>query len=110
WKIPYWIFRQRSWPLAIALVNAITSFVGSLRYTTLMLTTFLVAVSLALFTTNKLLLWSSVAAICSLLVIAYARRRVSVLTPSGVFRAYETVVNELPKLRLTAWVLEDPIR
>src|SRR5437879_3743409 len=33
WKIPYWVFRQRSWPLAIAFINAVTSFFGSLKYT-----------------------------------------------------------------------------
>src|SRR3989339_795405 len=33
WKIPYFIFRQKSWALAFAVLNSIISFFKSLKYT-----------------------------------------------------------------------------
>jgi len=32
WRVPFLILRQRSWPLAIAFINAVASFFGSIRY------------------------------------------------------------------------------
>ncbi len=101
-KLPFFILRQRSWPLAIAFINAVVSFFGSITYNLFVAAAVLGSSSIILFSDNRVLLWTSIATLWGLVTLAYIRRFVSVFKPPRVFRFYEKIVGLAPKMQRLA--------
>src|ERR1700693_2127069 len=59
WKIPYFIFRQKSWLLGMAFANAVVSLCTSLKYKVIAAALFLISQFLIIEFENKLLLISA---------------------------------------------------
>ena len=88
WKIPYFVFRQKSWALAFAILNAIISFFKSLKYTFVSFALYIVAATIILFSTNKLFIWTALVIILVVILTTYVRRFIFIFKPSDIFQIY----------------------
>ncbi len=67
WRVPYFIFRQRSWSLASGFVNALAALFGSWKYNFLVAAGFLLSVGAVLFSDRTAVMALGVAVLVSLL-------------------------------------------
>lgn len=88
WKIPYFIFKQKSWALAFAILNSIISFFKSLKYTFIVFTFFTVAATSILFFYNKALTWMALFVVLTIIITTYIRRFVFIFKPNNIFQFY----------------------
>jgi hypothetical protein len=102
WKLPWFVWKQKSWLLAFAVVNALMSFFYSFRRDFIAGTVFLISAILILNTNNFYTLVSSAAAIAIVVVFAYYVAFRKALMPSAVFQTYKQI---FPAIR-TSTVLE----
>jgi hypothetical protein len=88
WKIPFFIFKQKSWTLAFAVFDAIISFFRSFKFTFITTAFFLVALAIILGFSSETLLWFSSATLLIILLIVYIQKFISIFKPSGVYQVY----------------------
>lgn len=88
WKIPYFIFRQKSWALAFAVLNSIISFFRSLKYTFIVFAFYIAASTAILFFHNAFLIWAALFTILIIIIITYIRRFIFIFRPSDIFQFY----------------------
>ncbi len=110
WKIPFLVLKQRSWALAIAFINAIASFFGSIRYNLIIPAVFFAAASVIIFGNNMILIWLSIAALFLLLIVAYGRRLISIFKTPRVFRIYEKLAGWVSNIRCSSFSLDEKIK
>src|ERR1700690_2046699 len=106
WKIPYFIFKQKSWLLAFAFINSTISFFQSFKLNFVASSVFLIAMVLTLNFSNALLLWISILAILSVLSVLYVRKFIVVFQPSVVFQTYLIFFVDLLALKATIYSLD----
>jgi len=95
-KVAYFIFRQRSWSLALTLVNAIVAFFRSFKYSLVVTSGFLLCWAGAIFAENRSVLLVTFFVLAGLLVIVGARAFALVFKPSSIFRLYQQVSQKAP--------------
>jgi hypothetical protein len=88
WKVPRFLGRQDSWNLIFACINALLSFVTSLKRTIITLAFLLSGVAIAIFSSSPNLLWIAIGSLFLVLVSMYARRFVLAFQPSSVYRLW----------------------
>lgn len=86
WKISLFVFKQKSWIFAFALINAVISFFRSIKYNFIVFALFLVSLVVVFGFSNKKLLWLSTSALFIILLIIYIHRFILVFKPSSVFQ------------------------
>jgi hypothetical protein len=96
WKIPYLIFKQRSWTLAFVFVSAIISLLRSLRYKFVAGTVFILATFFAVTFSNWTVLVVSIVVILAVLFLSYARMSIFVFQPSSIFHLYSKFIKASP--------------
>lgn len=96
WKLPKFVWKQKSWLFAFAILNAAISFVRSFRRDFISGTLLLISAALILSSENRYLLYGSSLIIFVLVVLAYALAFVRGFRPSAVFETYTKV---LPLIR-----------
>lgn len=92
WKIPKFIFKQKSWILAFAAINSMISFAKSFKFNFVLTSLFLGFLSITVAFSNRYLLITSVCALLILTVINYISKFWTALKPSGIFKFYVTLV------------------
>lgn len=100
WEIPYLIFKQRSWTLAFAFVNAVISLFRSLRYKFVAGTVFILATFFIITFSNWGLLVVSIFGILAVLIFSYVRMSIFVFQPSSVFQLYSRFIKGIYALDL----------
>ncbi len=110
WKIPYFVFKLRSWVLAFAFINAIISFFKYIKYNFITFALFLVSLSIIFNFSNEKLLWSASAIILVILLITYIYRLFLVLKPSSIFQVYTKIFSEFRKNAVRSWTLDESIK
>lgn len=88
WKIPFFVFKQRSWIFAFALINAVISFFKSIKYNFITLALFLTSFAVIFGFSNKKLLWPAILVLFIILLVIYVRRFILVFKPSSVYQVY----------------------
>ena len=88
WRSLVVLYKQESWILAFALINAIISFFRSIRVIFIGSAFFLVSIVIVISVSNKPLLWLANGIILALLLLAYVHRFVLEFRPSGIFQAH----------------------
>jgi hypothetical protein len=88
WKVPYFVFKQKSWVLAFALINATISFFRSFKYNFISASVFIICAVLVLATSIPDLIWPSISIILCLVLMVYVRRFILVFKPSVVYQLY----------------------
>lgn len=95
WKIPYFIFRQKSWSLAFAVINSVISFFRSLKYSFIVFAFFIVGATAILFFSNKILIWSALFIILIIIITTYVRRFIFIFKPSDIFQSYIKIFSKI---------------
>ncbi|MBI1210428.1 MAG: hypothetical protein GC190_03115 [Alphaproteobacteria bacterium] len=91
WKIPRFIWRQKSWLLAFTIINAGISVFQSFKRDFTLATVFLIGAVLSLWSDNGYFLLVSILSTLTILVFAYAHAFVTAFKPSAVFQVYARV-------------------
>ena len=111
WKLPYFLFKKRSWNLAIAVVNSAFSYYKSFKYSFAATSVFLISLLIAFYSSNSVCLWSVIGLLIGLVVITYAQNVVAVFRSSGILRAYIEMVSAIRKHGVSkSFVLEVNLR
>ena len=88
WRIPAFIFKQRSWVFAFACINVVISFFKSIKYNFVTAALFLVSLAIIFGFSNKKLLWPATVGLLIILTIIYIHRFILVFKPSSVFQMH----------------------
>jgi hypothetical protein len=88
WRIPDFIFKQQSWILAFAVINAVISFFNSLKYNFIAVAFLMISTAIVFTSSNPYLLWPSVVVNFLLLLVVYVHRFILVFKPSAIFRMH----------------------
>jgi hypothetical protein len=88
WKIPYFIFKQKSWVLAIATINSVIAFFVSFKQAIIASAIFTTSAVLICNTTNPYILYSSALVILITLFLTYFYRFVLIFKSSKVNKFY----------------------
>lgn len=97
-KISLFIFKQESWLLAFAMINAVASFFTNLKYSLIFTTIFLAAFSIAALAQADYFLVSSITVLAILILVAYVKNFMSALRPTTIFRIYSKFFREIRKI------------
>jgi len=88
WKIPFFVFKQKSWIFAFALINAVISFLKSIKYNFIVFALFLASFAVIFGFSNRKLLWPAILVLFIILSIIYVRRFILVFKPSSIYQVY----------------------
>jgi hypothetical protein len=88
WKIPFFVFKQKSWIFAFALINAVISFFKSIKYNFIAFALFLASFAVIFGFSNAKLLWPAISILFIILAIIYIRRFILVFKPSSIYQVY----------------------
>jgi len=110
WRIPYILFKQKSWLLAFASINAAISFLSGIKYTFIMGTCFLVPMALIYSFSDAKVLWPSISAMFIVLIVTYIHRFISVFRPSAAFEVHKNIFSGVRKHGAKAFSIDDDIR
>lgn len=108
--ISYFIFKQKSWVFAFAVINAVVSFFKSIKYNFIISSFFLVSLAIIFGFSNKTLLWFSVVGLFVILLIIYAHRFILVFKPSSLFQAYKKIFSGIRERGASSFSLDDEIK
>lgn len=108
--IPFFVFKQRSWIFAFAVINAVISFFKSIKYNFITSSFFLVSLAIIFGFSNKILLWLSVFVLFIILLIVYVHRFILVFKPSSIFELYTKVLSGIRKHWASSFALDDGIK
>lgn len=109
-KLPYYIFKQRSWLLAFAILNAIASFFSNLKYTLIFTTVFLASFAIAIFSNSPYFLPVATCVIIALVLIAYIKSFLSALKPTVIFQIYSKFFKGIRKVGHASFALDAEIK
>ena len=110
WKIPFFIFKQKSWLLAFAFINAVISFFKSLKYNFIATSLFLVSVMTILIFSDKKVLWISSTLILLILSVTYIHRFILVFKPSSIFQVYIKIFSGIKKHGVSLFARDESIK
>jgi hypothetical protein len=110
WKIPFFLFKQKSWILAFAVVNTVISFFKSIKYNFIISAFYLVALALTFGFTNPKLLWPAILILFAILLMIYIHRLILVFKPSSIFQLQVKFFAGIRKHASTSFALEDSVK
>ncbi|HAG49715.1 MAG: hypothetical protein A2X87_00255 [Deltaproteobacteria bacterium GWC2_42_51] len=110
WKIPFFIFKQKSWILAFAFINSIISFFKSIKYSFITSAFFLASVAIIFSFSNEKLLWFATAIILGVLLITYIHRFILVFKPSSIFQVHIKIFSGIRKHGVSSFALDESIK
>ncbi len=109
-ELPYFIFKQKSWILAFAFLNAIITFCKTVKFSFISGSIFLIALIVVLFTENHYLIWTSISLVFLLLISTYIYSLVATFKPSSVFRFHSKIFKSIRKHASSSFILEDTLK
>lgn len=110
WKIPYFIFAQKSWNLAFAVMNSVISFFESFKYNFIISALLLCSIAILAASSNTYTLWSSVIILLAVLLTVYIQRFLSAFKPSSIFAAYISLFAGIRKHGTKAFALDSTLK
>lgn len=110
WKIPFFIFKQKSWILAFAFINSIISFFKSIKYNFITSAFFAVSVAIVFSFSNEKLLWFATAIILGFLLVTYIHRFILVFKPSNIFQVHIKIFSGIRKHGVSSFALDESIK
>lgn len=95
WKIPVFVFKQKSWILAFALFDAVISFFRSIKFSFITTSFFLVSLAIIFGFSNEIFFWISIAAVIVILSAVYIHRFALVFKRCGVYQVYNKMFSRI---------------
>lgn len=109
-RIPYWIFKKKSWNLAFLFINGMISYFRSFKYNFIFLTIYLIALALLFNSNNPSMIWISLVLILILILISYFQAFVFVFKPSAIFQVYLKIFSGFRKFSSFTFKIDDEIK
>jgi hypothetical protein len=112
WKLPRFVWRQKSWLFAFAVLNAAIGLIRSFKRDFISGALFLISTVLILGSGNQFVLYGSALIIFALVVFAYILAFIRGFRPSAVFQTYTTVfplIKKGPFLKIDESVRNLPV-
>lgn len=110
WKVPRGLYKKGNWVLVFAALSGAVSFFRSIKYILLVSAVALTAMSIVIETTNQYLLWGSVVALVTMLLLAYVRRFISVFRLNFLFQIYTAGIVKNRDARMASYRLKEDLR
>jgi hypothetical protein len=108
--IPWFIFKQKSWTFAFAVINSTISFFKSLKYSFITTALFLGSLACVFAFNNHYILWSAVVILLILTVANYIRKAWFALKPSEIFGVQLSLFKRLRNISKSTYTLDEDIR
>lgn len=110
WKIPYFIFRQKSWTVAIAFINSIISFFINIKFNFIASVLYITSLFMILIFSNTIILWLCIIILSCILLIIYVQSLISIFVSSRVHRFYFNFLNLAKKNKYKALRLDEELK
>ncbi len=114
WKVPVFIFKQKSWTLAFALGNSVISIFRNLKRSAIKAALFFISATLIFISTNMYVLVGAGSIILALLALSFAARFISVFRRSNLLAVYMIILDkwreEIAKKTLDDDLKDLPVR
>jgi len=110
WKIPFFIYKKRSWEMAFSFINTLISFFQDFKFNFISVSVFIISVAACLFSSNKYVLYVGCIGILAIIATSYIRRFSLVFQPSRVFVAYKKFFPGVRKVLASSFVLDQDIK
>jgi hypothetical protein len=110
WKIPSYVFKQKSWTLAFALINSIISFFKSAKFNFISASFFFASFVVIFISSNKYLLSISVIFLSIITFLFYVRKFWFAVRSSDIFNSHIKFFKQIRKFGSDSFVLEKEIR
>lgn len=107
WKIPYFIFKQKSWVLAIATINSVIAFFFSFKQALITSAIFIASSVIILKASNSYILYGSALMIMITLIITYFYRFIMIFRSSKVNDFYIDILSKSRQKNLTKQFVMD---
>lgn len=110
WKVPFLVFKQRSWVFIFAFINAVISFFKSIKYNFITAAIFLVSLAVIFSFSHEKLLWLAMSMLLVLLLITYVQRFILIFKPSSIFQVYIKIFSGIRKHGVSSFSLDENIK
>lgn len=110
WKIPFFVFKQKSWIFAFAVINTVISFFKSLKYNFITTALFLVSLAIIFGFSDEKLLWTAILILLVILSIIYVHRFISVFKPSTIFQVHTKIFSRFRKHVTSSFALDKSLK
>jgi hypothetical protein len=97
WKLPFFVFKQKSWIFAFAVINSIISFFKSIKYKFIVSVVFLLSMTGIFISSNHVILWVACSLILAILLAVYIRSLIMLFKPSSIFQVYIKIFSGMRK-------------
>lgn len=110
WKVSFFIFKQKSWIFAFAVINAAISFFKSVKYNFVTAVFYLVSLALVFGFSDERLIWPAIGLILIILFIIYFNRFILVFKPSSIFQLHSKFFAGIRKMSAQSFSLDVTIK
>ena len=110
WKLPFFIFKQKSWIFAFAVINTVISFFKSIKYNFIIFAFFFVSLAIIFASSSPKLLWPATLLVFIILSMVYIHRFILVFKPSSIFQVHIKIFSGIRKFSSTSFALEESIK
>jgi hypothetical protein len=110
WRIPFFIFKQKSWILVFAVVNSVISLFRSIKYKFITSTVFLICTAIIFGFSNIVALWVAIITLLLLLFVIYINSLFVVIKPSSVFQVHKKLFPEIRKRGKNFFTLDETVK
>lgn len=110
WKIPKFIFKQKSWVIAFSVINSLISFLVSFKYTFIVIMIYLFSTLAILKSSSEVVLYLALTLIGGILLVIYVNRIIVIFRRSNVHRFYMSVIHTLAEKRPSNLEVEESIK
>lgn len=110
WKIPYIIYKTKSWTIAIAIINTIISFFSGFKYNFIIFSITAISFCLLFNFNNPLLLYFLITVLAVTIIIIYIHRFLTIFMPSSMYIIHSKFVKFIMKHGKLMTNLDDEIK
>ncbi len=110
WKLPVFIFKQKSWTLAFALANSIISFFRNLKQSAIKTALFFTSTALIFVSTNTYILIGAGSIVLILITLSFLVRLISVFRGSSLLAVYMIALNKWREEIVKTKTLDDELK
>jgi len=109
-KIPYFIWKQKSWIVAFSFINSFVSFFSSLKRNVIITTCYGFSVTTILVSSNPSVLWLGMSLALATLAASFALKFFAVFTTTPVFKLYGSLVAFIRDKIESSFSLEEELK
>lgn len=106
WRVPYFIFKQKSWVLAFTFINGLISFIVTIKYSFITSAVYILSLTILLTSTNKMFLVLSCLSISILLLFTFYNRFRVIFKKSSLLSFYSIFFSRMDNSSL---IIEEEI-